>query len=253
MHDAGLNYGPAFQGLQSRRTTVVDGQTVSTGLTKLPSGLDSDGYQLHPALLDACFQVAAGVVPSSTNAWIPVGIDHVQTHQSANTDQTLQVTSMLRRSAGGETEDDSLSIDLAITDADGSPVMSVTGLTLTPITIVAPATSTSDESASETDSANQQQKSPEEIRQHLHERIAEIMGLEIDEVPLAQSLDALGLDSLMAFELRDEMQQEFGIEVPLDLFFEDSTLDTFLNQVIEQIANAEPPVASEDGWVEGAL
>ncbi|EMI54522.1 type I polyketide synthase [Rhodopirellula sallentina] len=253
MHDAGLNYGPAFRGLQSRRNTVVDGQTASTGRTKLPSGLDSDGYQLHPALLDACFQVAAGVIPSSTNAWIPVGVDHVAAHQSANADQTLQVTSTLRRSSNASTEDDSLSIDLTITDADGSPVMTVTGLTLTPITIVAPATTTADESASDTDSANQQQKSPEEIRQDLHERIAEIMGLEIDEVPLAQSLDALGLDSLMAFELRDEMQQEFGIEVPLDLFFEDSTLDTFLNQVIEQIATAEPPVASEDGWVEGAL
>ena len=79
------------------------------------------------------------------------------------------------------------------------------------------------------------------------------MGLETHEVPLQQSLDALGLDSLMAFELRDELQTHFQIEVPLDMFFEAITLETFLDRVLQQIAHAGPRAAQSDDWVEGAL
>src|SRR5690606_12609450 len=48
----GLQYGPAFQGLQG---IVVDGDTISAEVA-LPDAVNADGYLLHPAALDVCFQ-----------------------------------------------------------------------------------------------------------------------------------------------------------------------------------------------------
>ncbi|MBB3210249.1 acyl transferase domain-containing protein [Rhodopirellula rubra] len=253
MRDAGLNYGDTFRGLRSRRDAVVGQRIVSIGETGLPETLDSHGYQMHPAWLDACLQVAAGLIPESQNAWIPVGFDRISAHRIPAQNQPLRVMATRQGSDDLSAIDDSLSIDLTINDGSGQLVMTIEGLTLTPIAILPTGNKPTADDICETTAGTSPERSPAEIREHLHERIAEIMGLELDEVPLAQSLDALGLDSLMAFELRDEMQQDFGIEVPLDLFFEASTLDTFLNQVIERIATVDPPVANEDGWVEGAL
>jgi acyl transferase domain-containing protein/thioesterase domain-containing protein/acyl carrier protein len=74
----GFFYGPAFRGVEAvwRR----DGE--SLGLIKLPEQL-ADGakkYQIHPALLDACFQVLFFAVPESgeRRTWLPVRIDRVK-------------------------------------------------------------------------------------------------------------------------------------------------------------------------------
>lgn len=48
----GLDYGPAFQGLQQVR---VDGSCLEAGLL-MPESLVQDGYLLHPALMDVCYQ-----------------------------------------------------------------------------------------------------------------------------------------------------------------------------------------------------
>ncbi|MCM2373286.1 type I polyketide synthase [Aporhodopirellula aestuarii] len=253
MHGAGIDYGQAFQGVQSRRDAVIGDQVVSFGETRLPSMLDSNGYRFHPAWLDACFQVAAGLISDSANAWIPVGIDQVCLHRDTDSNRLLRVMTTRRVRDDATSGDEHMTINLSITDEQGNAVMTIERLRLAPIAILPSATSSSGRPTCETHPDTPGRNTPAEIRIYLHERIADIMGLELDEVPLAQSLDALGLDSLMAFELRDEMQQEFGIEVPLDLFFEANTLDTFLNQVIERIAIADPPKANHDGWVEGAL
>lgn len=59
----GLDYGPMFQGIES----VWQGQRESLGLVRLPeaaAGPDEPGYLIHPALLDACFQV---VIPADAD------------------------------------------------------------------------------------------------------------------------------------------------------------------------------------------
>ncbi len=60
--EIGLHYGPAFQGV--REILRRDGEAL--GNVHLPDGLDTAGYYIHPALLDACFQVLFGAVPQAT-------------------------------------------------------------------------------------------------------------------------------------------------------------------------------------------
>ena len=69
---AGLAYGPTFRCL--RRLWCGSGE--SWGEVGLPESLAVSGYLLHPALLDACFQVTAGALADAYSAaWLPVGVD----------------------------------------------------------------------------------------------------------------------------------------------------------------------------------
>lgn len=73
----GLNYGPCFQGV--RRTW--SGQAESLGEIVCPEGLDTTGYRLHPALLDACLQVILAAIPAElrtrASAYLPVAVERL--------------------------------------------------------------------------------------------------------------------------------------------------------------------------------
>lgn len=75
----GLNYGPAFQGLQSAR--VGDNRLQARLL--LPASLGQQDYLLHPALLDVCFQTlvdffAERIEAGQGIALLPVKMGHVE-------------------------------------------------------------------------------------------------------------------------------------------------------------------------------
>lgn len=241
MQQHGLDYGPAFAGLRSRARSE-DG-TACVGETSLPEVVHSGGYQFHPAWLDACFQVAASIIPDVSRTWVPVGFDGVEFLRVPAEHELLTVVAHRDQDNSGE----DLSIRLLIRDEDDEPLAVIDAMHLKPIQI-----RTSDHLSPETD-FSELSDDPDSLHSFLHERIANIMGLNTHEVPLQKSLDALGLDSLMAFELRDELQTQFQIEVPLDMFFEAITLETFLDRVLQQIAHAGPRAAQSDDWVEGAL
>ena len=57
----GLNYGPAFQGLRA----LSRGPGEALAEIALSSGLDADGYGVHPAQLDAALQAVIGALASS--------------------------------------------------------------------------------------------------------------------------------------------------------------------------------------------
>jgi myxalamid-type polyketide synthase MxaB len=77
------------------------------------------------------------------------------------------------------------------------------------------------------------EQKPNVIREHMRTRIADVLRLDPSFVlrndqPLAE----LGLDSLMALELKNELQASLGETLPPNFFFEYSTLDmaaTYLN------------------------
>jgi NADPH:quinone reductase-like Zn-dependent oxidoreductase len=71
----GLGYGPAFRGIRTiwRR----DGEALAE--ISLPDDLSGRGYALHPALLDACFQVIGAALPgfhedAAADVYVPVGV-----------------------------------------------------------------------------------------------------------------------------------------------------------------------------------
>lgn len=74
----GVNYGPAFRAIQQ----VWNKRNEALGLIRLPESLqiDTAGYQLHPALLDACLQVIAATqnISFEEGLYLPAGCRYIR-------------------------------------------------------------------------------------------------------------------------------------------------------------------------------
>ena len=128
MAERGLEYGPAFQGVG--RIWRRDGEAI--GQLRLPESVlaEASAYQVHPALLDACFQVLAGALPSSNLAangqvvkegvYLPVGLGKIRLSDQQPGPQ-LWVRALFRpdEEADGET----LTGDVFLIDDEGQIIL----------------------------------------------------------------------------------------------------------------------------------
>ncbi len=81
----GFHYGDSFRGIS--RVWRRDGEAL--GEICIPEHLTTEGYHLHPALLDSCFQVILSTLKDSDNAhalFLPVKIDRLLVFQPAKRD-----------------------------------------------------------------------------------------------------------------------------------------------------------------------
>lgn len=124
-HQQGLNYGPAFQGIQQIWRT----ESEIVGKLQLPEHLvaDADQYHLHPALLDACFQIlgATNSEADTQSLYLPVAVGQLQVHQPIATTLWCR-TKNLRL----ESNQQVLRTDLLLFDDNGTVMAEVTDLTL---------------------------------------------------------------------------------------------------------------------------
>jgi acyl carrier protein len=68
--------------------------------------------------------------------------------------------------------------------------------------------------------------------------IAQWLTLDWRRITRSDSLDALGLDSASATSMVIELEEQFGVEVPLAFVFGEPTLGDIAARVAEQIAGA---------------
>ena len=71
----GIRYGPVFRGLVG----LWSGTGEALGEVELPEGAGRGGMLVHPALLDACFQVLGGIqeYAQAEGTWLPMGWDRL--------------------------------------------------------------------------------------------------------------------------------------------------------------------------------
>ncbi|MFE9680727.1 SDR family NAD(P)-dependent oxidoreductase [Streptomyces sp. NPDC006285] len=121
--DAGLSYGPAFQGLKAawRRGDEVFAEA------GVPESVEAGAFGLHPAVFDAAVRAFAlsGAAGNDT-ALLPSSWRGVELHASGAGTVRVQVT----RLPDGD-------VTLAIADATGEPVATVESLTLRPLSALA--------------------------------------------------------------------------------------------------------------------
>ncbi|MCZ4612251.1 acyltransferase domain-containing protein, partial [Streptomyces sp. Lzd4kr] len=113
---AGLDYGPAFQGL--RGVWRLDDDAYAEVVLPEPAG-STQGLGLHPALLDAVLHAGVHAGEENHERMLPFGWQDVTLHASGATVLRARVT---------RTGPDSLTIDA--TDVEGDPVVTVGTLTL---------------------------------------------------------------------------------------------------------------------------
>ncbi|MFJ9411280.1 type I polyketide synthase [Streptomyces sp. NPDC101393] len=113
--DAGLTYGPAFQGL---RAVWKLGEDLYAEVG-LPEGTDGDAYGLHPALFDTALHAAA--LGGAEAGGVPFSWTGVSLHASGASHLRVRI-----RDAGG-------AMSVALADSTGEPVASVESLVVRPL------------------------------------------------------------------------------------------------------------------------
>ncbi|MGW7825307.1 polyketide synthase dehydratase domain-containing protein, partial [Streptomyces puniciscabiei] len=117
--DAGLTYGPLFQGLRGvwRRGAEVFAEMA------LPTGSDAGGFGLHPALLDAALHAVAAAADSTGDPALPFAWEGVSLLASGASEVRAR---LVRRD-----DRDAVAVDLA--DTEGRPVARVGALVVRPV------------------------------------------------------------------------------------------------------------------------
>lgn len=117
-----LNYGVSFQGVE--RIWREDGEVL--GYIKLPIDLQKND-RIHPALLDACFQVIFAAFPADLESeiYLPISLERLSFYRQPNS----QLWSYVRLQPFGDRVPDIIKADIELFDTQGNPVIKVEGLT----------------------------------------------------------------------------------------------------------------------------
>jgi phthiocerol/phenolphthiocerol synthesis type-I polyketide synthase D len=82
------------------------------------------------------------------------------------------------------------------------------------------------------------------LQSYLSAQVARVLGLSASKLDLQQPLSNLGLDSLMAVELRNRIAVDLGVKVPVVKFLQGFSVDEAVTQVLDQLtAEGSDPLA----------
>ncbi|MEE2781456.1 MAG: SDR family NAD(P)-dependent oxidoreductase [Planctomycetota bacterium] len=82
---------------------------------------------------------------------------------------------------------------------------------------------------------------PPLIEQFIREQLSRVLRIDVNELDLHQSLGNLGIDSLMAVELRNHVQASLGIVIPVAQLLQDPSISQLAEGILQQLDDA--PVA----------
>ena len=129
---AGLGYGETFRGIETLHH--LDGEAWARVAVPVSLAGEIEHYRLHPAVLDACLQVAIGVFlehGSIANAsYLPAGIKRLRAFAALTSNATLEVQARWRSGAPGA---DRYEVDIHVQQADQT-IAIIDGLTLERVT-----------------------------------------------------------------------------------------------------------------------
>ena len=124
MDARGIQFGDAFRGVRA----LWRGRDEAVGEISLAA--DADGFVMHPALLDACFQVLASAAPPSAEpvTFLPIGLDRLKVFGVPG--RQAWSHGRFRPTTGSILAAETLVGDVTVYDADGVVVASAEGLRL---------------------------------------------------------------------------------------------------------------------------
>ena len=73
------------------------------------------------------------------------------------------------------------------------------------------------------------------LEDYIREKVATVLKLSPSKLDTEQSLSSLGLDSLMAMELKNWIEEELGVQVPITIFLQEPGITQFSAQLLDQL------------------
>jgi acyl carrier protein len=87
----------------------------------------------------------------------------------------------------------------------------------------------------------------------LRHRLSAIIECDEAEINVDTPLENLGFDSMMAIEMLDALEKDFGVKIPTDQFWSGLTLGGLLQRVHQSASGAADASEEVVQWVEGTL
>jgi polyketide synthase 12/epothilone polyketide synthase D len=202
------------------------GESEVLGRVRLP---ETDGtatqYRLHPALLSACFQVAA----RSEAMWVPVEVGSLRLWQRPSGELWCHA-----RSSGPEL-DDRRSVELRIVDGTGALVAELSGLVMQRLTEGASRRGRSDVDRDllERLAAAAPAEQLALMASFLRTQVAQVLRLPESKLEVEAPLASLGMDSLLGLELRNRLEARLGFPLPADLQWQYPTIASLIEPLLE--------------------
>jgi acyl carrier protein len=93
------------------------------------------------------------------------------------------------------------------------------------------------------------------LESYLCKQVAGVLRLSATKIDILQPLTALGLDSLMAIELKNRIELELGVRIPIITFLQGPSIAEFAGQVLDQLTpvpSTRSAIARESDQVQQA-
>ncbi|KLU06571.1 Malonyl CoA-acyl carrier protein transacylase [Rhodopirellula islandica] len=85
----------------------------------------------------------------------------------------------------------------------------------------------------------------DQLRHYFASELARLMGWEAEQIDVTQKLSELGMDSLIAMELKNNLEQRLAITIPMSALVESPSINSLVGHVVSQFAD-------EDGGMKAA-
>jgi acyl transferase domain-containing protein len=252
----GLDFGDSFRGIV--RVRRRDGEALAE--IRLPESLSIglEPHRIHLALLDSCWQLLPAALPESDeSAYLPIGLERFTLFAAPS--ERLWGHTVLRPVSGSGGE--AFSGDLWLYDDNDRMVAEFVGLQLGRITADAvlglqPQTqngtsaSTKSAAAHSEVSLQLQNASPARRRDiliaHLRYETSSILGFDLArEIELERGLFDLGMDSLMAVELKGRLERSLAVPLPSTLTFNYPTIEALVDFLLKDALGFDSARAQE--------
>ncbi|MEM6404915.1 MAG: beta-ketoacyl reductase, partial [Cyanobacteria bacterium P01_D01_bin.116] len=74
---------------------------------------------------------------------------------------------------------------------------------------------------------------------YLQDEVTQILGMNASQIDMQQPLNTMGIDSLTALELKNRLQTDLGVDLPIIKFMEDISTTDLVTQVNEQLTQID--------------
>jgi phthiocerol/phenolphthiocerol synthesis type-I polyketide synthase D len=100
------------------------------------------------------------------------------------------------------------------------------------------------------------QARPARMAEYLAKQAAKTLGMSSEALDPAAPLSSFGFDSLMAVQLKNQIEADLGVVVPMMRFLDGPSVNQLAEVVLRACdgsPNEAPTNASSEGWEEGSL
>src|SRR5581483_105424 len=215
LRELGFQDGASFQGIQQVWCRI--GEALARIVPPESILFDMDLYHIHPALLDACIQVLlAALSEEERSLYVPMGFDHMYFYKRPDGD--LWSWGRLQALEPGVYEG-----ALTILDGQGQPLVEIVGLRLKRmdklvLTSLAGKTQSEKRTPRMMLLAEPLERRAAFLETYLCRQVARILGLPASRIERTQRLNSLAFDSIMAMELKYQIEADLEIDIPITTF-----------------------------------